>query len=67
VGRQKAKNGGKASYAIATNSGKSIAVLCRCLRHGFCPHFSLTISLGDGVIKNSRLSSFRKPPEITFA
>jgi hypothetical protein len=39
-------------------------VRCRFLSLGFEPHFSRTISLGDGVIEKSRLSHFRKPPEI---
>jgi hypothetical protein len=30
------------------------------------PPFSAANSYGDGVIKNSRLSSLRKPPRFTF-
>jgi len=51
--RQKAANDQrqKASYC-----GKFVAAFCRFLPLRFCPVFSTTISLGDGVYPQSRFS-----------
>ena len=48
---------------MRTKSGKFIAALCCLLSPGFGSSFYPTDSLGDGVSKRSRLSSFRKPSE----
>jgi len=51
----------KASYC-----DKFVAAFYRFLSLRFCPVFSTTILLGDGVFQKSTLSSFRKPPQIPF-
>jgi hypothetical protein len=44
---------GKKRQVEATNCDKFIAAFCRFLSLGFEPHFSRTISLGDGVLSQN--------------
>jgi hypothetical protein len=64
--RQKAAKGGKFSQCKVTSCGKFVVAFCRFLPRGFKLRFFLPDSVGDGVIKNLRLSSFGKPSEIAF-
>jgi hypothetical protein len=61
-----AANGDIFSQSKATNGGKFVAAFCRFLPCDFRLFVFLPDLVGVGVIKNTRLSSFRKPSEITF-
>jgi hypothetical protein len=58
--------GGKSLGAEAINSSQFVIAFYRFLSLQFRTIFPRTISLGDGVSKKLRLSSFRKPLQITF-